>query len=88
MDQFTDDDLQRLVNSSDDPAVSIDIPTHRAGRDVQENATRFKNLVKLATQHIADQFPSSQPLHARLREAAKLESDDAWWQHHLNCNRP
>ena len=38
MDQFTRDDLKRLVESSGEPTVSIYMPTHRAGHDVRENA--------------------------------------------------
>ncbi|MEZ6097719.1 MAG: hypothetical protein R3E01_01985 [Pirellulaceae bacterium] len=81
MDQFTRDDLKRLVESSGEPAVSIYMPTHRAGRDVRENATRFKNLLKLAYERVGDRFSDNQTLRARLKEAAKLENDDAWWQH-------
>jgi hypothetical protein len=81
MDQFTVEDLKRLVESADEPAVSIYMPTDRAGPDVRQNATRFKNLIKAAAKRLERQFPDDQSFSARLDEAAKLESDDQWWQH-------
>jgi len=81
MDPFTRDDLRGLVEATDEPVVSIYMPTHRAGRDVRENATRFKNMMKLVRERLDDRFPNNSSLRASLKEAAALEADDKWWQH-------
>lgn len=81
MNQFTADDLKRLVENTDKPVASIYMPTHRAGREVNQNAIRFKNVMTLANQHLTERFAGEHSLEAQLQEAAKLETDDEWWQH-------
>lgn len=81
MDQFTREELRRLVEAAGATVVSIYMPTYRAGRDVRQNATRFKNLINAAREQLDQRFPGEQRLQARLDEAAKLETNDDWWQH-------
>ena len=54
MDQFTRSDLKQLIDTTQEPLVSIYMPTYRSGREVQQNSTRFKNLLKGAREKLAD----------------------------------
>jgi len=81
MDTFDHEHLTDLVSSDETATVSIYLPMYRAGREVRQNATRFKNAIKSAEEQIGRRFPENQPLHAQLKQAAELERDEQWWQH-------
>jgi len=81
MDEFTRDDLRRLVQAQDGPVVSIYMPTVRAGREVNQNVIRFKNLIKDATRKVEAQLAGHSAIQKRLNDARRLQSDDEWWQH-------
>src|SRR3982750_3567857 len=40
------EDLKSVVTEGHGPAVSIFLPTHRAGPDIQQDSIRLKNLLK------------------------------------------
>ena len=42
-------DLQRLALGRQGPCVSVFLPTHRAGREVEQAPIRLKNLLRQAT---------------------------------------
>lgn len=48
MDLLSREDLKRLAESHGQPCVSIFMPTYRAGSQVEQNAIRFKNLMRQA----------------------------------------
>lgn len=81
MDQFTHDDLKPLIDHTDNPIVSIYMPTIRAGREVRQNATRFKNMIKQAQNRLAELKLEEGPLANQLNKAAELHDNDDWWQH-------
>lgn len=46
--------LRELITSAKSPAVSIYLPTLRAGPETQQNPIRFKNLLKTAEKRLAE----------------------------------
>jgi hypothetical protein len=46
---FTKTDLQRLALRRHGPCVSVFLPTHRAGREVEQAPMRLKNLLRQET---------------------------------------
>ena len=41
-------EIRSMLSESEAPAVSIFVPTHRAGKEIRQNPIRLKNLVKQA----------------------------------------
>jgi hypothetical protein len=48
MDFFTREELQSLLAGQHGLAVSIFLPTHRAGREIRQDPIRLKNLLRRA----------------------------------------
>jgi hypothetical protein len=74
-------DLQRLALGRPGPWVSVFLPTHRAGREVEQAPIRLKNLLRQATEALeADgvKAPTTKSLLAPLR---RLLDDRLFWQY-------
>lgn len=81
MDTFTKEDLRELTEAPEGWAVSIYMPTHRKGREVEQDPTRFKNLLDEAEEQlIAAGFepPEARAFLATARDFAK---DALAWQY-------
>jgi len=72
--------LHELLNQAPDPGVSIYLPTHRAGREVQQGPIRLKNLLAAAERLLADQGYKSAQITELLRPALELVDDAMFWQ--------
>ena len=75
------EELKTVITESQGPAVSIFLPTHRAGQEIQQDPIRLKNLLKQAeSQLISD---GSRPAEARelLAPVEDLLDDAAFWRH-------
>jgi len=48
MNELSKDELRLLIDKGKPPCLSIYMPTHKAGAEVQQNAIRLKNLLKEA----------------------------------------
>lgn len=81
MDSFTHHNLMQLVTHSKGVKASLYMPTFRAGREVQQNAVRFKNLIKHVRHKLDEQAVNITRIDARVDEALKLAANDHWWQH-------
>lgn len=79
MDRLTTENLATLANTSGERLLSLFMPTERAGREVQQNRIRFKNLVDDARKALEGK--SAEALSSQLEELEKLEEDDPFWQH-------
>ncbi|MEQ8836202.1 MAG: hypothetical protein RID07_05300 [Lacipirellulaceae bacterium] len=80
MDRLTTENLTSLANASGEPLLSLYMPTERAGREVQQNRIRFKNLIDDARKTLEGK--SAEALGNQLDELAKQEEDDPFWQQH------
>jgi hypothetical protein len=75
------EELRMLIEAAREPAVSIYLPTHRAGRDVQQNQIRFKNLLKQAEKRLADCGARGSQADDILGPARRLLKDHPFWEH-------
>jgi hypothetical protein len=76
MDRITGETLKTLAEKSPDLAVSIYMPTYRAGIEVKQNHIRFKNLLRKAEDMIKALNFSKDDL---LQPARQLIDDHMFW---------
>ncbi|MGF1507163.1 MAG: hypothetical protein ACFB51_18845 [Anaerolineae bacterium] len=77
--QIEVDDVLALGDVREVPAVTIKMPTQRAGRETRQNPIRFKNLLTEAEERI-EALDMGAP-DAVLAPAYDLQSDYDFWQH-------
>jgi hypothetical protein len=76
---FSRSDLEELVAAEAQPAVSIYLPTHVAGREIRQDPIRLRNLLSSAADGLA---PLRKPkIGALLAPAEVLVKDDDFWRH-------
>ncbi len=75
------DDLRELLTGATPPCVSIYLPTHRAGADIQQDPIRLKNLLAQAEQRLVAAGMRSPDAKALLEPARPLLDDRPFWQH-------
>jgi hypothetical protein len=78
------DDLEALIANTEKPCVSIYLPTHRAGADVQQDPIRLKNALRKAEERLAGNGMRSPDARRMLEPAQKLLPDDLFWRHQLD----
>jgi hypothetical protein len=76
----THEELRSVLADSRAPAVSIFVPTHRAGPDIRQDPIRLKNLVRKAEEQLIKE--GTRPAEARtlLNPVADLVEDAAFWR--------
>ncbi|MEW5804273.1 MAG: hypothetical protein AB1847_19430 [bacterium] len=75
------DELKRLMEKHEEPCVSIFMPTHRRGKEVEQDPIRFKNLLHRTFKTIVDQGFRSSEAKGLLEPAEGLLNDHYFWQH-------
>ena len=75
------DELKQLSQHTQGPAVSIYMPTQRAGPETRENPIRFKNRLKDAEEQLAAAGLRSVEIDQLLEPCQKLLIDNLFWQH-------
>jgi hypothetical protein len=81
MDILTRAELEQLMHKEQQWCVSIYMPTHRTGVDVQQDPIRLKNLLGEAEKHLSDQGVGTRDIQSLLEPANKLLQDSNFWQH-------
>jgi hypothetical protein len=81
MDILTRAELEQLMTKEQQGCVSIYMPTHRTGREVQQDPIRLKNLLGEAEKRLSDQGVGTRDVQQMLEPAAKLLLDSDFWQH-------
>ncbi len=74
-------DLKQLVARPESLCVSIYMPTERAGKEVSQNAIRFKNMLRTAEKQLRAYGMSENEVNAFLAPAAKLLNSNKFWQY-------
>ncbi|MHC5010009.1 MAG: baeRF7 domain-containing protein [Planctomycetota bacterium] len=74
-------ELEDLITRRDGPCVSIYMPTHRAGREVQQNPIRLKNLLREAEDGLEAMGMPQTDARTLLAPAHKLLTDKQFWEH-------
>lgn len=74
-------ELQSVIEQSEGPCVSLFLPTHRAGHEIQQDPIRLKNLVRQAEAQLIKE--GMRPAEARelLAPIADLVDDAGFWRH-------
>lgn len=62
------------------PCISLYMPTHRSGRDAQEDPLRFKNLIKKAVKDCSEQGVGADEIKRILKPHEQLLEDPVFWQ--------
>jgi hypothetical protein len=73
--------ITRLMQKSGQFLISLYMPTHRAGHEMQQDPIRFKNLLTNAGQHLSTKGLNELEVKSILRKAQMLQSDTKFWQH-------
>jgi hypothetical protein len=80
MDSFTTRDLEELMKDEGFPRVSIFMPTFRAGKEVQQNSIRFRNLLDKATEELAGSDLDSTSIERLLEPATDVVRNRDLWR--------
>lgn len=80
MSPLTRDDLTTLHGRAAEPAVSIYLPTHRAGPPMEQDRIRLKNLLDEAARQIHPEAGATEP-DELLAPARELLGDRNFWRH-------
>lgn len=74
-------DIDRLLEKSSGPVVSLYLPTHRAGPQIQQDPIRLKNLMREAEEGLEALGLRSPEAERILKPARDLLSDGFFWRH-------
>jgi len=81
MDLLKQDDLKQLIEVKDEYCISLYMPTHRTGREQQQDPVRFKNLIAEAEKKLLEYGVNRLKVQELMRQPEKLLTDDDFWQH-------
>jgi hypothetical protein len=81
METLTLEQVKQLSQVSQYPCISIFMPTHRAGPDIQQDPIRFKNLLREAEQWLLDSGMGAREAGKFLEPAQALLDDGYFWRH-------
>jgi hypothetical protein len=81
MDEITLADVKQLAKQSHEYCVSIYMPTHRVGREVEQGPIRFRNLLRLAEEQLLAAGQRQPDAREILAPGENLLSDSVLWQH-------
>lgn len=76
-------ELQTLIHDSSSPCVSIYLPTHTAGAEIQQDPIRLKNLLSKAQAQLTEQGQRTSEAEQLLAPAWALldEGHEEFWRH-------
>lgn len=81
MDLLTMEKMKKILALESDWCVSLYMPTHRAGRDMEQDPIRFKNLLREVEERLLDKGLSSSKVQDMLKKPQRLFDDSGFWQH-------
>ena len=81
MENLTLNQLEGLAQQAANPSISLFLPTHRTGQDIQQDPIRLKNLLRDAEQHFLNSGMGPREVSALLQPAQALLDDSYFWQH-------
>jgi len=81
MDILTRDELRRLTRTPEGLSVSIYMPTHCTGFEIQQDPIRLKNLLGKAEERLLARGLRTPEARELLEPAEKLLQDSLFWQH-------
>ncbi|GAB1420528.1 hypothetical protein MASR2M15_06280 [Anaerolineales bacterium] len=81
MENLTLDQIKSLAQQTQSPSISIFLPTHRSGPEIQQDPIRLKNLLRKAEQQFLDSGMGPRDVTALLKPAQSLLEQVNFWQH-------
>lgn len=81
MNLLSRDELREILGNQRDRCVSLFLPTHRAGTDVQQDPIRMRNLAREAEKLLQEQGVKASSVREWTRPVQDLIEDDMFWQH-------
>lgn len=81
MEVLTVTELKALAAQKQQPSISFFMPTHRTGRDTQQDPIRFRNLLRDAENRLLESGMRRPDMLALLQPAQTLLDDSPFWQH-------
>jgi hypothetical protein len=81
MDILKQTHIKDLMETSGEWCVSIYMPTHRYGREQQQDPIRLKNLITEAEEKLLESGLRRLEVQELMRPAESLLDDDEFWQH-------
>lgn len=78
---ITRDDILKLAKKEHDVCISIYLPTHKMGEEVQQDPIRLKNLLSDAQKQLKDHEVAEHRIEKLLEEPRKLLDKPLFWQH-------
>ncbi len=78
---ITREDILTLAKKENDVCISIYLPTHKMGKQVQQDPIRLKNLLGEATEQLKDHNITEQRIEKLLDEPRDLLDKPMFWQH-------
>ncbi len=82
MDTLAITDIQNLLSAGGaSPKVSIYLPTFRSGKEVEQNAIRFRNLLRQAESGLRDAGESQSRTDTLLKTARDMSTDSMVWKY-------
>lgn len=79
--QAIEDQLSHLANHRSENAVSLVLPTIQSGSEVQQNAIRYKNLLRDVEHLLHRRGVTTGESKQLLRRLEHRQRDDSFWQH-------
>lgn len=80
MDLFKPSDLRELIRHTDDPCVSVYLPTHESGDDTREDSIRLKNILNYCKDHLEGEY-SQIKVDGVLGPGFELLDKNMFWSH-------
>jgi hypothetical protein len=81
MDAITMAELKTFLTGDSGWHVSLFMPTHRAGRETEQDPIRFKNLLREVEERLLAQGLRSQDVREMLKPAQRLLQESDFWRH-------
>jgi len=74
-------ELRHLIAEKEQPCVSIYLPTHRKGPQIEQDRIRLKNLLRKAEKLLSDSGMRGNEMATILDPARKLLENSIFWRH-------
>ncbi len=81
MNGISREDIQALMQTTGKTAVSIYMPTHRTGRELQQDPIRLKNLLDDVHDDLKARGWNTEEVNELLEPARSLFGNNRFWQH-------
>ncbi|MFH1147600.1 MAG: hypothetical protein V1736_07825 [Pseudomonadota bacterium] len=80
MDLITKTDIEELMKHSSWPCISIFMPAHRAGKEIQQDRIRLKDLLREAEQNLVQKGLRRPEAKELLKEPTLMVEDHSFWE--------